>query len=113
MLLDGGVTRISFAPTAMKSFRPDGLCAEIPLLRSLLDGRKILERMRDGSLDVDGARVELDRLWNGSNLVDKVLGGVQVRSPKPAYAVVGVIAVAGVAVVASLVRHHHRKVLFS
>src|SRR5262249_55022080 len=61
-------------PSSLKSFRPDGLCAEIPLLRSLLDGRLVLDRLRDGSITVDHARSELDRLWGGSPLVSEILG---------------------------------------
>lgn len=83
VLQQGAEVRVDFSPTSVKSFRPDQLAAEIPLLRSLLDGRKVLERLREGTGDVDGARVELARLWNGSPLVDRVLGGVAVKGPAP------------------------------
>lgn len=89
-VLTGGIARIEFAPRNMKSFRPDGLASEIPLLRSLLDGKKVLERLRDSALDVSGATSELNRLWNGSSFVGKVLGGVEVKAqgsaPSPAAA---------------------------
>ena len=69
--------RIDLSPTSMKSFRPDGLCREVPLLRSLLDGRLVLERLRDGSLSVDGAASELDRLWKSSPFARQILGLVE------------------------------------
>ena len=50
VLHEGRNTRVELTPTTMKSFRPDGLLAEVPLLRSLLDGRMVLERLRDGAL---------------------------------------------------------------
>jgi type VI secretion system ImpC/EvpB family protein/type VI secretion system ImpB/VipA family protein len=77
--------RIDFAPAGMKSFRPDSLVRELPLLRSLLDGKRTLERLRDGTMDLEGARSELSRLWSGAALVDKVLGGVEIKT-KPAAA---------------------------
>ena len=48
-----------------------------PLLRSLLDGKLVLERLRDGSLSVDGAATELDRLWKGSPFARQILGFVE------------------------------------
>ena len=46
-VLDGGrLTKIDLAPTGIKSFRPDGLVQEVPLLRSLLEGKLILDRLR-------------------------------------------------------------------
>ena len=69
--------RIDLSPTSMKSFRPDGLCREVPLLRSLLDGKLVLERLRDGSVSVDGAAGELDRLWKGSVFARQILGFVE------------------------------------
>ena len=81
VLLEGAKTRIDFAPKAMKSFRPDGLTQEIALLRSLLDGRRVLEQLRDGSQTVEGATTELNRLWNHSSLVGRVLGGVELKTP--------------------------------
>jgi type VI secretion system ImpC/EvpB family protein/type VI secretion system ImpB/VipA family protein len=79
VLRDGAKVRVDFEPSSLKSFRPDGLAMEIPLLRSLLDGRKSLERLRDGTISVETVQSELDRLWSGSSLVAKVLGGVEVR----------------------------------
>lgn len=74
VLSAGKAARVDLSPGSLKSFRPDGLCAEIPLLRSLLDGRLALDRLRDGSITVDHARDELDRLWGGSPLVREILG---------------------------------------
>lgn len=74
VLAEGRPTRVDLAPTSLKSFRPDGLCAELPLLRSLLDGRLVLDRLRDGSITQDQARSELDRLWKGSPFAREVLG---------------------------------------
>jgi len=81
VLLEGGLTRIEIAPTGLKSFRPDSLCREIPLLRSLLDGKKVLERLRDGTMSVDSAAAELHRLWGTSSFIGKVLGGVETAQP--------------------------------
>jgi type VI secretion system ImpC/EvpB family protein/type VI secretion system ImpB/VipA family protein len=74
VLAEGRPVRVDLAPTSLKSFRPDGLCAELPLLRSLLDGRLVLDRLRDGSVTQDQARSELDRLWGGSPFAREVLG---------------------------------------
>jgi type VI secretion system ImpC/EvpB family protein/type VI secretion system ImpB/VipA family protein len=74
VLSEGRPVRVDLSPTSLKSFRPDGLLAEVPLLRALFDGRMVLERLRDGSLNVQKARDELDRLWNGSPFVHEVLG---------------------------------------
>lgn len=74
VLAEGRPVRVDLSPTSLKSFRPDGLCAEVPLLRSLLDGRMILERLRDAQLTPDQAHRELNRLWNGSPFVREVLG---------------------------------------
>jgi type VI secretion system ImpC/EvpB family protein/type VI secretion system ImpB/VipA family protein len=74
VLSEGRPVRVDLSPTSLKSFRPDGLLAEVPLLRSLFDGRMVLERLRDGSLSMQKARDELDRLWNGSPFVHEVLG---------------------------------------
>jgi type VI secretion system protein ImpC len=76
--------KIDFAPKNLKSFRPDGLCAEIPLLRSLLDGRQILDRVRDGSLTLDKAGAQLDRLWSGSPFAREVLGSLPTAAREPA-----------------------------
>ena len=73
VLAEGRKVRIDLAPTSLKSFRPDGLCESIPLLRSLIDGKLMLERLRDGSIDRDQARTELDRIWKSSPFVLDVL----------------------------------------
>lgn len=79
-VLDGGkITKIEFAPTSLKSFRPDGLLAEIPLLRSLLDGKLILDRARAGEITDDQAAAQLDRAWGGAPLAAEVFG----RAPAP------------------------------
>ncbi len=79
VLKDGQKVRVDVALTSLASFRPDGLCKDVPLLRSLLDGRKVLERLRDGSVSVEAAGSELARLWSGSPLVSRVLGGVEIK----------------------------------
>jgi type VI secretion system ImpC/EvpB family protein/type VI secretion system ImpB/VipA family protein len=90
VLAEGRNARVDLSPTSLKSFRPDGLLAEVPLLRSLLDGRTVLERLRDGDLTMEKARVELDRLWSGSPFVHEVLGLLplppvpKVMAPPPA-----------------------------
>ncbi len=90
VLAGGRNTRIDLSPAALKSFRPDGLCAEVPLLRALLDGRQVLDRLRDGSITQDRARDELDRLWSGSSFVREILGYLPAGSsdarPAPAAA---------------------------
>lgn len=74
VLAEGRVARVELSPTSFKSFRPDGLVAEVPLLRSLLDGRLVLERLRDGSLQREQAAAELSRLWSGSPFGREILG---------------------------------------
>jgi type VI secretion system ImpC/EvpB family protein/type VI secretion system ImpB/VipA family protein len=86
VLAEGRNARIDLSLTSMKSFRPDGLIAEVPLLRSLLDGKLMLERLRDGSIDRDKARDELDRIWKGSPLVRDVLKLVAVAGSTSAAA---------------------------
>lgn len=86
VLAEGRVEKIDFAPKSLKSFRPDGLAAEIPLVRSLLDGRQILDRVRDGSLEAAKAAAQLDRLWGGSPFAREVMGslpGSGAASPSP------------------------------
>lgn len=74
-VLDGGrPIKLDFAPTALKSFRPDGMVQEIPLLRSLIDGKLILDRNRAGEINDDQAFAQLDRLWGGSRMASQVLG---------------------------------------
>ena len=80
VLAEGAKVRVDLAPSSMKSFRPDGMLRDLPLLRSLLDGRKVLEQLRDGTLDVEGAASELGRLWSGSPLIARVLGGVEMKA---------------------------------
>ncbi len=78
-ILDGGKPKkIELAPTSLKSFRPDGLAKEVPLVRSLLDGKLVLDRLRAGELSDDQAFGQLDRLWQGARLASDVLG----RAPK-------------------------------
>ncbi|MEZ4296193.1 MAG: type VI secretion system contractile sheath large subunit [Polyangiaceae bacterium] len=86
VLAEGRVARVEVNLTSFKSLRPDGLCSEVPLLRSLLDGRLVLERMRDGSIDRDGALGELQRLWGGSPFCREILGLVPATGPAPAAA---------------------------
>ncbi|HRI71594.1 MAG TPA: type VI secretion system contractile sheath large subunit [Polyangium sp.] len=83
VLHEGRKTRIDFPLTSLKSFRPDGLCESIPLLRSLVDGKLLLERLRDGSIDRDKARVELERIWKSSPFVLEVLRLVPDASSGP------------------------------
>jgi type VI secretion system ImpC/EvpB family protein/type VI secretion system ImpB/VipA family protein len=80
VLHEGRAARVDFSPTSMKSFRPDGLLAEVPLLRSLFDGRMVLERLRDGALQPEQAQTELERLWSGSPFVREVLGLLPVKT---------------------------------
>ncbi len=94
VLAEGRSVRVDLSPTSLKSFRPDGLCAELPLLRSLLDGRLVLDRLRDGTITQEQARAELDRLWSGSPFVSEILGLIAprgasqpaARAPEPAAA---------------------------
>lgn len=84
VLAEGRYARVDLSPTSLKSFRPDGLISEVPLLRSLLDGRTVLERLRDENLTMEKGRAELDRLWNGSPFVHEVLGLLPLPPvPKP------------------------------
>src|SRR5512132_351390 len=84
VLHEGRPTRVDLSPTSMKSFRPDGLLAEVPLLRSLFDGRMVLERLRDGALQPEQAQTELERLWSGSPFVREVLGLLPGKTPQSA-----------------------------
>ncbi len=86
VLHDGKKTRVEVALTSMQSFRPDGLCRDVALLRSLVDGKKVLERLRDGILSLEGAASELARLWQGAPFLGRVLGGIEVttRATAPA-----------------------------
>ncbi|MEO7328851.1 MAG: type VI secretion system contractile sheath large subunit [Minicystis sp.] len=83
VLAEGRSVRVDLAPTSLKSFRPDGLLAEVPLLRSLIDGRLVLERLRDGQLNADQAQAELDRLWSGSPFVREILGLLPNKAAAP------------------------------
>ncbi len=80
VLAAGKPAEVDVAPTSLRSFRPDALVAEVKLLRSLLDGKLVLDRLRAGELDDDQALAQLDRLWNGSSLASEVLG----RGPRNA-----------------------------
>jgi type VI secretion system ImpC/EvpB family protein/type VI secretion system ImpB/VipA family protein len=84
VLAEGRPARVDLAPTSFKSFRPDGLCADVPLLRSLLDGRLVLERLREGTVSRDQALAELQRLWPGSPFGREILGLVPAGSAAPA-----------------------------
>lgn len=84
VLRGGGVERVELAPTGMKSFRPDELCQSVPLLRSLLDGRVVLQRLAAGELTEPAAEAELSRLWKGSDFAREVLGLVGRAGPKAA-----------------------------
>jgi type VI secretion system protein ImpC len=86
VLAEGRPVRVDLSPTSLKSFRPDGLLAEVPLLRSLFDGRMVLERLRDGQLTPEQAQHELRRLWSGSPFIHEVLGLLPGSSPRPAAA---------------------------
>ncbi len=77
VLLEGRRARVELAVAGIKSLRPDELVVEVPLLRSLLDGRRLLERLREGALSVEVASSELARLWDASPLVARVLGHVE------------------------------------
>lgn len=85
VLHQGKPFRIEFAPTSMKSFRPDGLVAEVKLLRSLLDGRAVLERVAQGEITPTQAQGQLDRLWEGSPFVAEVLGLAPTAAPAPVF----------------------------
>jgi type VI secretion system ImpC/EvpB family protein/type VI secretion system ImpB/VipA family protein len=84
VLAEGRPQRVDLSPTSLKSFRPDGLLQEVPLLRSLLDGRMVLERLRDGNTSPEQAQGELMRLWNGSPFAREVLGLLPIAGAKPA-----------------------------
>ncbi len=74
-VLDGGrPTKVEFAPKELKSFRPDGMLAEVSLLRSLLDGKLILDRLRAAEITEEQAYAQLERTWGSSQLVTDVLG---------------------------------------
>lgn len=81
VLSEGKKVRVDFAPRSMKDFRPDSLVREIPLLRSLMDGRRVLDQLREGTASIEAASSELGRLWNHSPFVSQVLGGVEVKPP--------------------------------
>ncbi len=83
VLHEGRPLRIEFAPTSLKSFRPDGLFAEVKLLRSLLDGKAVLERVRLGELTPAQAQAQLERLWEGSPFAREVLGLAAEAAPPP------------------------------
>jgi type VI secretion system protein ImpC len=80
VLVGGQPTKIELAPSGLKSFRPDGLVEEVAMLRSLLDGKLVLDRLRAGELTEDQAQGQLDRLWGSASLASEVLG----RAPRAA-----------------------------
>lgn len=74
-VLDGGrPTKIEIAPTSLKSFRPDGLVKEVPLVRSLLDGKLVLDRLRAAEITDEQAFAQLERLWQGAPLASEAVG---------------------------------------
>lgn len=73
-LRPGEKERVDFAPRSLKAFRPDALVEGIGLLARLRDGRTVAAAAAAGEMDPQRARNELSRLWNGSPLVDEVLG---------------------------------------
>lgn len=96
-VLEGGrMIRLELAPTSLKSFRPDGLLAEVPLLRSLLDGKLVLDRLRAAELSDEQAFAQLDRLWKGAPLASEVLGrapaSASASAPAPARAAAPAVA---------------------
>ena len=82
---EGAKARVDVVLSSMLSFRPDALCQNVSVLRSLVDGKKVLERLRDGSLNVDAAATELARLWQGSPMLARVLGGVELSARPQAF----------------------------
>lgn len=80
VLHEGKKARFDVPLSSILSFRPDALCQNVPLLRSLLDGKKVLEHLRDGTTTVDAAASELARLWKGSPFLARVLGSVEVSA---------------------------------
>lgn len=82
VLADGAPVKIDFAPTSLRSFRPDGMITEIKLLRLLMEGRAVLERLRQGEITPTQAQPQLERLWDGSPFVRELLGLAPVAAPK-------------------------------
>lgn len=82
-VLDGGrPTKVEFAPKDLRSFRPDGMLAEVSILRTLLDGKLILDRLRGGEITDDQAMAQLERAWGNSQLVTDVLGREPLQRPR-------------------------------
>lgn len=74
-VLDGGrPVKVEFAPQNLRSFRPDGMLAEVSILRTLLDGKLIIDRLRAAEITEDQAFGQLERAWGSSTLVTDVLG---------------------------------------
>jgi type VI secretion system protein ImpC len=87
VLFGGQPTKVELAPSGLKSFRPDGLVQEISIVRSLLDGKLVLDRLRAGELTEDQAQAQLDRLWGSASLAAEVLGRApRAATPAPASA---------------------------
>jgi len=84
VLHEGRLTKIEFAPTSLRSFRPDGMLSEIKLLRVLMEGRAVLERVRQNEITAVQAEPQLERLWEGSPFVREVLGLAPSTAPKKA-----------------------------
>lgn len=74
VLAEGRPTKIELAPHGLKSFRPDVMLTEIKILRSLMDGRAIVERVGQGELTATQAEEQLSRVWGGSPFAREVLG---------------------------------------
>lgn len=78
----------------LRSFRPDGLVESFPVLRALVDARRVLEATRDGRTNLDAARATLGRALPRIAWVDALLGDAppaqaEVREvPKPSEALV-------------------------
>ncbi|MFO0615498.1 MAG: type VI secretion system contractile sheath large subunit [Polyangiaceae bacterium] len=86
VLAGGAPVKIDFAPTSLKSFRPDGMVTEIKLLRVLMEGRAVLERLRQGEITANQAQPQLERLWDGSPFVREILGlAPSADAPRPAF----------------------------
>jgi len=70
----GQQQRIDLRVDGLRMFRPDGLCETVPVLKSLLEGRRTLARMQEGTLDADQGRGLLERAFQGTPFAREVLG---------------------------------------
>jgi len=82
VLADGARTRVDVPVGSLAALRPDALCRDVVPLRKLLEGRAVLEDLRTGAASVEAVAAELSRRWDGSPLVARVLGGVEVPASK-------------------------------